>query len=83
MQERMRVPGLEAVVNAALSLGSDGRGKNSSGTGAWFVRWPGAGMWLRDGFIDGVFRLIGCSGAARWYHQALQPRLHRSSGDKT
>ena len=30
MQER-KVPGLEAVVNAALSLGSDGRGKGGVG----------------------------------------------------
>jgi hypothetical protein len=27
VQERTRVPGLEAVVNAALSLGSNGRGR--------------------------------------------------------
>jgi hypothetical protein len=31
VQERVKVPGLEAVVNAALSLGSNGRGKGGVG----------------------------------------------------
>jgi hypothetical protein len=57
MQERVKVPGLEAVVNAALSLGSNGRGKGGLGgfmfamasqTPERFARLLGVALQIKD-----------------------------------